>query len=124
MTKILFNRNGPFDFCKKMRFQQLINLSYSDDAQMMTMGGILYKEADQAVMERCGFNDLLFYRDGDDPYVIKAPILTPREIRYLNTLLPKKPATSLKLPGVPESDLEAYEMIYRYYPSFVESFLG
>jgi hypothetical protein len=124
VVKGLSDRNGPLTSGKKMRFQQLVNLSHSDDAQMMTIGGILYEEADQAVMGQCGFGQLHFYRDGDDPYVIRAPKLTPKEIRCVNALLPKVPAVPLTLPGVPASDLEDYAMIYRYYPSFVESFLG
>lgn len=124
VAKGLSDRNGPLTSSKKMRFQQLINLSYSDDAQMMTIGGILYEESDQAVMEKCAFSELHFYRDGDDPCVIRAPKLTQKEIRCVNALLPKVPAVPLVLPGVPVSDLEDYAMIYRHYPSFVESFLG
>lgn len=120
----LADRNGALTSNKRIQFQQLINLSYSDDAQMMTIGIILYEDADHSKINKCGFGELHFYRDKDDPYIIKVPKLTPKEIRHVNELLPKASTVSLQLPGVPISDLEDYAKIYRYYPSFVESLFG
>ncbi|MHB8524206.1 MAG: O-methyltransferase [Limisphaerales bacterium] len=52
---------------------------------------------------------------------LKAPCLTQKEIRHLNSQLPKKGSSRrLHVPGVPTADVERYAEVYRYFPSFSE----
>ena len=116
--------NGPLPSDQKKKIKQLVNISYADDARMLTLGIILFEERERTLVDKCAFEDLHFFRDSDLSYEIKAPRLTQKEVRSLNMLLPKSSAVPVELPGVPKSDLDDYAEIYRYYPSFVESFLG
>jgi hypothetical protein len=91
---------------------------------MLTIGGMFYEERERSLLNACGFQQLTFVRGGDQAFTIRAPKLTHKEIRYLNSQLPRVPATEVILSGVPESDVQAYAAIYRYYPSFIEILAG
>jgi hypothetical protein len=117
-------RNGPLLDERKLHFEQVIHFLYADGAQMLTIGGMFYEERERSLLNACGFQQLTFVRGGDQAFTIRAPKLTHKEIRYLNSQLPRVPATEVILSGVPESDVQAYAAIYRYYPSFIEILAG
>jgi hypothetical protein len=120
----LNERNGPLAEGSKFIYQQLFHCHYADDAQMLTMGGLIYEERDEAKAKACGFEELPFVCKDSMPLIIKAPKLTQKEVRYLNGQLPRLPAVEITLPGVPKHDVIEYSKIYRYYPSFSEVLLG
>jgi len=120
----LTERNGPLAEETKLHYQQLVNLRYSDDAQMLTVGGVIYEARHEPQVGACGFEELPFVRKEAEPIAIKAPKLTQKEVRYLNSQLPQHPAEEVSLPGVPAFDVGEYAKIYRYYPSFTEILLG
>ena len=92
---------------------------------MVTVGGIFHRASEEANFLACGFSALPFIRNGGDPCTIKAPCLTPKEIRHLNAQLPKKrPAFKLRVPGVPDTDVQHYAEVYRYFPTFSEVFFS
>lgn len=112
--------NGGRDEGSHLKYKQLFNFHYSDGAKMLTVGGILYDEGQQHIVEQCAFQDLDFTRTDDDSYIIKVPNLTYREIRHLDSQLPRNVGESLEAKAVPEDDINEYEKIYRYFPNFAE----
>lgn len=121
---LLNARNGPLNSDFKLSYKQLINLTYSDDAQMLTIGGVVFEKQHQKLVDQCSFHELFFVHDGVDPIKIRAPKFTQKEIRALNAKLPHGGADEVVLPGVPETDINEFSKIYRYYPSFGEVLLG
>jgi hypothetical protein len=113
-------RNTALPANEKVRYRQLFHFRYKDGAQMLTVGGVLYREADEQKCRACAFEALPFIRGGPEPCNIKAPCLTPKEIRHLNSQLPKRSSAALRVPGVPGADIERYAEVYRYFPSFSE----
>lgn len=105
--------NDKFDFCP------VINFHYADGAKMMTFGGILYETGQRETLDACRFHDLKF-ACRDEACLISVPNLTLREIRHLDSLLPKGDESVL-LNGVPQKDIDAYSEFYRFFPNFTES---
>jgi hypothetical protein len=124
IAKALTDRNGPLEDGSKLRFQQVVHFLYADGAQMLTVGGVLYENREESLAQACGFHELSFVAKGEDAFTIRAPKLTQKEIRHVNSQLPRVPPDQLSLPGVPDSDVQDYAAIYRYYPSFSEVLLG
>jgi hypothetical protein len=116
----LLDRNAPQDDGARIVFRQLFNFHYADGMRMMTVGGVLLDEADRARMGDDHFNDLEFYRNGSDAYLIESPVLTLREIAALNAMLPGSLPDVPELVWIPEAERIRYGKVYRYYPSFSE----
>jgi hypothetical protein len=114
----LRNRNGLLPLEKKVEFKPLVNIVYSDNARMLTTGGILFQASDVDVVNKCRFEDLDFVKQ--ELYEIKVPVITPRERHYLNQHLPIGPRDELKKLGLTDDEVEAYARSYRYSPSFAE----
>lgn len=121
IEEILVNRNGGSSSQEEILYQQLFNFHYDDRAKMLTVGGILYSRDEQIKYQSANFNQLEFIKLSQDPYFIRVPNLTYRELRYLDRCLPIVGTSSTKLPGVPSSDIQDYSKIYRYFPMFAEA---
>jgi hypothetical protein len=121
IEETLVKRNGGIDQSEKIIYNQLFNFHYKDDAEMLTLGGVIHKDIHEYKFLNCTFSQLGFVRRSHDPYLITVPNLTYRELRFLDTHLPIEDSSSLKLPGVPSSDIDAYSRIYRYFPLFAEA---
>ena len=117
----LVSRNGTLSAGKKFIYRQIFNFHYSDGATMLTLGGILFEVDDQEKFDACSFDKLPFIRFEEEAYTIEVPCLTLKEMRHLNARLPRKKHASLKLSGVPSSDIKAYAELYRYFPTFAEA---
>jgi hypothetical protein len=119
IEEALKQRNGILPPGGKMRYQQLFNFRYSDGAKMLTVGGVLYDEGQEHILKKCAFDQLDFYRPGEDAHNIRAPLLTFKELRALDAHLPSD-FDGCTVP-VPAEDIEKYAEVYRYFPYFVES---
>jgi hypothetical protein len=119
IEEALKQKNGILPQGGKMKYQQLFHFNYKDGAKMLTVGGVLYDEGQQAIVSKCAFDQLDFYRPGDDAHEIRAPLLTFKEIRALDTHLPSDIDTCT-LP-IPKEDIDKYAEVYRYFPYFAES---
>ncbi|MBN9608870.1 MAG: hypothetical protein BGO26_12335 [Actinobacteria bacterium 69-20] len=96
-------------------FRQLFNFEYADDAKMLTWGGIVTSPALDRTIDTCRFDDLTFVRTRDDAFEINVPVLTEREIAYLETELVGASATALpKIKGVCSKDIRAFAQVYRW----------
>ena len=114
-------RNIDLSEKERVQYRQLFHFHYKDGAQMVTVGGIFYRASEEKKFEACGFGSLPFVRNEAEPCTIRTPCLTPKEMRHLNAQLPKKASTRiLRVPGVPDADVQCYADIYRYFPAFSE----
>lgn len=102
------------------RYRQLVHFLYEDGALMLTVGGILYSPDQEKAIERCGFEDLIFYRPGAEAFEIVVPKLTHRERVELDRLLPDG-----RLDEAPaelsREDVDHYAEIYRQVPIYVDA---
>jgi hypothetical protein len=112
-------RNTGLPDDKKLKFKQLVNFAYADDARMMTFGGILHSESQSSKVDNAAFDELEFVVTGEDYYKIRTPNLTFQEMRYLDEALPGSPLSN-DVP-VDDDEKEKYAKVYRYYPRFTES---
>lgn len=120
----LSDRSGPLPQQEKLGLSQIAFFLYADDAKMLTLAGVLLETREKALFKNCAFSRLPFFRDGETPYVIKAPKFTQKELHYLNSVLPKDTSRCPEVSGIPASDVQDYALIYRYYPSYGEVLLG
>ena len=105
----------------KLCYEQLFNFHYSDNAKMLTVGGIIFDEGQQSTVQQCSFDDLSFVAKDTTPYLIEIPNLTFKEIRCIDEQLPKKEGEIIMLPSVRPTDIEKYEKNYRFFPTFTEA---
>jgi hypothetical protein len=111
-------RNGPNHAWLHLKYEQLFNIHYADRAKMLTAGGILLDQDDHKKLSFKDFEDLEFVSKDEKTYRIHAPILTSREVRHLNSKLPKLKVNEPS--WLPEDDREKYGKVYRYYPAYTE----
>lgn len=114
----LRDRNGMTAPDEVLEFEPLFNFVYSDNARMLTVGGILYKRSQTDILKKCQFDSLSFIQQ--DLYEIKIPIITPRERHFLNQQLPKGSLHKLKEIGLTSEEIENYSRSYRYSPAYAE----
>lgn len=115
----LKNRNGVLGEFTKMNYEQIFNFHYADGMKIFSVGGIFFDEGQRNVFNTCGFQDLDFYRSGEDPYLIDPPLLTFREMRSLERDFPDHPNPTVM--PISAKDIEKYKKIYRYFPTFAEA---
>jgi hypothetical protein len=120
IERALVRRNAVLRTGARIQYRQLFNFHYSDNAKMLTVGGILYDVGQSAIFAKCAFDSLPFIRSDAEAFSIQVPNLTYREMRELDCRLPKD---EINLP-VPASDIEKYRQTYRYFPRFVEAELS
>lgn len=120
IEEILSQRNGAMPAGSKLCYHQLFNFHYSDGALMLTVGGIIYGSGQKHLLDKCAFNNSNFCRDGSEPYKIKIPKLTFKEIRHLDSLMPIDAANYTSI-NIPPSEIAQYCEVYRYFPIFAES---
>jgi len=121
IDEVIATRNHLMESANHVKFDQLINILYDDGARMLTFGGILFSENQRDLMDACAFESIDFIRKADEPYEIKVPCLTPKEMRYLNAKLPAASIPPIFLAGVSSADIANYAKIYRYFPAFAET---
>ncbi|MDM8552052.1 hypothetical protein QUF72_18350 [Desulfobacterales bacterium HSG2] len=117
VQEILTARNGPRAAGARMRFRQLFNFEYADQAKMLTFGGLFFEKGQAAIAASCSFESLPFIREGAEPYRIKVPKLTYKEIHYLQSQFPGN-GSPIERNGVPVEDVERFREVYRYFPVF------
>ena len=115
----LSTANGVRAPTKRLDYEQLFNFQYDDSAKMATFGGVFFEREKRAEYEACAFDRLMFIRQDSEPFRIRAPKLTLREIAHLERQLPLPKGTELDFGPMPKSDAEHYIELYRYLPTFV-----
>ena len=95
-------------------FRQLFNFQYADDAKMLTWGGIITSPSLDRTIDTCRFDDLQFVRTGDTAFEINVPVLTEKEIAYLETEIVGKGGPLPQIKGVPAAHVRAFAQVYRW----------
>ncbi len=118
MERVCLDRSGGG---RAYRLERLLHFEYSDGTRMATVGGVILAEKDAALFEECDFAGLPLTRRRDsDPYVLKLPLLTHREMRHLDQRIPLRRANWKRI-GLKERSARSYEDLYRWYPAFAET---
>ena len=102
----------------RISFKQIAAFEYNDGAKMTTVVGVFVDQGQNGHFAQCGFDELFYYRDGDDAFRIIVPLLTPREMRHLDKSLPLSAGTTVNHGSIPEGDAKNYAKLYRYLPNF------
>lgn len=118
IQKILSSRNIGLGQNDQLKVEQIMFFKYADGCDMATVTFAFYKSSEEHIHKKCNFNDLYFFRPGDEPFEIKTPNLTMKEIRHIMETMPKKEKLSKKI--FTEKDIDSLWENYRYFPSFSE----
>lgn len=96
-------------------WRQVVDIHYADGAKMQTLGGIVVGPGINVGFDNCRFGELDFVRyAGQEPYLVRVPILTPKERRALEEQLPLADGDELKAPWLPDRDAQDFLRLYRY----------
>jgi len=110
---------------KDETFLPLLNITYADDAPMVTVGGCLLNQEDKKIVEDLKLSDDYDFVSASCQYEIALPQLTFKEKLTLDQFFPC--ATSPDPEELPfelrPSELEAYRKLYLYYPLYGELYL-
>ena len=118
----LSDRNGVRNRGNKVMYQQLFNFNYADGMKMVTVGGIFFDEGQRNLLSLDHLKETCpFVRTEAEPYLIRVPNLTYREIRQLDKLLPIDESSVEVEINIPQDDLKHYSETYRYFPTFAET---
>lgn len=121
ILRTLNDRNAATAAEDKLSFHQCFHFRYADGQRMLTVGGLLLNLQDANALGKSPFAGLQFIRDGGEAFEIKPPILTGREVRFLNRFLPCDNGDFPEPEWLSQDDLANYREIYRYYPVFTEA---
>jgi hypothetical protein len=116
IQRTLVDRNGPLPKSERVSYRQLFNFHYADGKQMLTVGGLLVNPSDDSNLGE-SFNGLEFVRPGKPRFLIDTPILTIRELRFLDSLLPVSSGRSHPA-WIPREERDKYSRLYRHFPSY------
>lgn len=117
-------RNISFPPEERLNFQQLIYFIYKDGAEMTTIGGILLNSIDQQEFDKLHIDNLLDFVKLNieaTPYSLIVPPLTYKELNLLLRQLPTTDISTVKIPGLSQTQIESIVKLYRYYPFYLEA---
>lgn len=105
-----------------LKYIPLFSFLYADGHSMLTLGGMLGNEADEARLRTPVLNNLPFLRfnRNDAPQAITVPRLTRKERIYMDKAMPcddRWKPTDFELP---DHYVKAYRELYRFFPSYAE----
>ena len=120
----LLMRNAALNIDLRVNFHQIFHIIHSDNAQMLTLGGVLVANKDHSKWIECEIDSLEFTRASDEPLKVRIPLLTRREVHHLLAHLPGSSET-LRIAalgaGIPSADAREFAKIYRHAPLFIEA---
>lgn len=122
VMKTLSDRNAPLREGVRLTYNQLFNFQYADNAKMLTVGGLIVNPSDSKKLNATHFEDLDFIKteESDGAYRIESPVLTLREIRFLDERLPYGSRLGRHPEWLPEDERKRYAKVYRYFPAYTE----
>ena len=118
INRVLADRSAGLPDALAFDYQQALHFDYRDGARMLTVGGIIFQRGQRATLSQCDFDSLAYSRSGKGSCLIRAPLLTFKELRALDERLP---GDTPSLKGVPQREVNAYSDHYRYFPTFVDA---
>ncbi|MBI5541389.1 MAG: hypothetical protein HY951_15090 [Bacteroidia bacterium] len=117
ISKIIIERNKNEN---PLRFNQLFNILYEENkgAKMFSFGGVLMSENEN--ITDLDLKDFDFISLNDEPYRLKIPNLTRKEIDLVNNYLFSNEQKLLSKKIVSETDIEKYKKTYKYLPNYYD----
>lgn len=100
-------------------FLQMFNYTYADNAQMLTVGGLIDDEVKLATIRSSDLYQQDFLSEGEESVRISVPHLTMREKHWLDQNMNSRPEDLEFELG--EEPLQNFRKYYRHYPSYFES---
>lgn len=97
--------------------RQFVNFNYRDQARMQTLGWVVSTPGLDQAVANSRIEYLPTSRTGDAAMVVKLPMLTRREVQYLNSRLPLAPGEVLDEDWLELPAQAEYAELYRWYPS-------
>jgi hypothetical protein len=122
IVKTLSDRNAPLREDARLTYHQLFDFQYADNAKLRTVGGLITNSGDNGNLNAAHFRDLDFIRteEAETAYRIESPILTLREIKFLDERLPRISHSVGHPLWLLQDDRRKYAKVYRYFPAFSE----
>ena len=84
---------------------------------MMTFGGII--EEEEFDIKKLNLNDFDFIKNEEEPYRIKIPNITLKEVEFVNSNINDKEYI-LKSKILTEEDFDKYKNTYKYLPYYMD----
>lgn len=123
ISSVISNRNSALGIKNRLAFKQLFFFSYSDGSPMLSFGGILVPE-NVRLGKKFNFGLCPFIRTKDKVCEISIPILTKREVDFLNSFLPDKNNNyeiETDKHKIPKKERLEYRELYRFFPDYRET---
>lgn len=112
----------------KVKYKQLLFLSYQDGAPMLTVGGILINDRMENTLTQFNIEErhpFIISDQSQAQYNIEMPSLTYKETQAILQAMPisgsEDELESIRIPGITKDDILKFEKIYRYYPFILEA---
>lgn len=108
------------------RFEPIFHYYYSDNAPMVTVGGMITDDNTAQKLKKCDLSGKLHHVTGERQFRIDVPVLTIREKLALDNLLPRQSPPTVEDAkhvlgfGLEQRKLDAYHDFYNLYPVFGE----
>ena len=115
----LADRNAPLEVEEKIEYHQIFNFHYTDGTRMLTVGGVFLNEEDKEKIGIESFLDFKFVCSGEKSYLIHSPVLTWRETKQLDQMMPIDGRTQYPK-HLPKKIVDQYAEVYRYFPYLSE----
>jgi hypothetical protein len=108
-----------------LQFVPLYYFTYADGHKMVSVGGMVADEADFDMISNSPLLEQSYIRQdfGDSPFDIVVPNITRKERHYLDANMPCRDDYRPVDFDLSARDIAAYRAIYRFLPSYSESYL-
>jgi hypothetical protein len=123
LKQSIADTNSARSVKEKLNYKQVFNFRYADGCRMMTVGWLIFEQNCSDIVDQCKFDKHFNVAKPDEPYEIKVPNLTIKEIQYLEAQMPASDCDVLNRICIPLKDVKCYSELYKYFPSFVEMFM-
>ena len=102
--------------------KQIALFYYSDSSAMITIGWIIYSKKDEEKVKRLRLERFPFYvSSGNNEFNIDVPLFSYKELAVLNQHMPSAPDVIPEATFLKKEEIEKYEIVYRYYPTTIET---
>jgi hypothetical protein len=108
-------RSGLSRRDEPVRFEQVLNVQYTDTQRMQTLGGVFVDPAHDGMFAAADFRSLDYVRTGDQALRISVPVLTAREVLDLESKL-KNGKKAPNFPWLKPGEADSFAKLHRWYP--------
>jgi hypothetical protein len=106
-----------------LKFIQLFNYLYKDGAPMLTIGGMVGTDDDEAKLQRAGIFGHRFVQRDSQYLKISVPPLTLREKQWLDSRMDRNLTADGLTFELEDALLDNYRKFYKEYPTYMETML-